>query len=41
MRTEDEYIIHRCLNGEKAAFDFLVEKYKEKVYAFAWDMLHN
>jgi len=25
MRTEDGYIIHKCLNGEKEAFGFLVE----------------
>jgi len=41
MRTEDGYLIDQCLNGEKAAFGFLVDKYKESVYAFAWDMLHN
>ena len=40
MRTEDGYI-DKCLNGEKAAFGFLVDKYKESVYAFAWDMLRN
>jgi len=41
MRTEDGYIIDKCLNGEKAAFGFLVDKYKESVYAFAWDMLND
>ena len=41
MRTEDGYLIDKCLNGEKAAFGFLVDKYKESIYAFAWDMLQN
>ena len=41
MRTEDGYIIDKCLNGGEAAFGFLVDKYKESVYTFAWDMLHN
>jgi len=41
MRTDDEYLIDKCLKGEKAAFGFLVDKYKENVYAFAWNTLHN
>ena len=41
MRTEDGYIIGRCLNGEKAAFGFLVDKYREAVYALAYSKIHN
>ena len=41
MRTEDGYIIHRCLNGDSNAFGFLVDKYKAGVYAFAYERLHN
>ena|GEM_PF-26879 len=41
MRTEDGYIIYRCLNGDSTAFGFLVDKYKEGVYAFAYERLHN
>jgi len=41
MRTEDERIIYKCLNGESEAFGFLVDKYKESVYAFAFSKLRN
>ena len=41
MRTEDGHIIHKCLNGEPEAFGFLVDKYKESVYAFAYTKLRN
>jgi len=38
---EDGYIIYKCINGETEAFGFLVDKYKESVYAFAYSKLHN
>jgi RNA polymerase sigma factor (sigma-70 family) len=41
MRTEDGYIIYKCLNGEPEAFGLLVEKYKVGVYAFVLAKLHN
>ncbi|MBC8228065.1 sigma-70 family RNA polymerase sigma factor, partial [bacterium] len=41
MRTEDGYIINKCLNGEKEAFGFLVDKYRESIYAFAYSKLRN
>jgi len=41
LRTEDGYIIGRCLNGEKAAFGFLVDKYREAVYALAYSNIHD
>lgn len=41
MRTEDGYIIHKCLNGDSAAFGFLVNKYRAGVYASAYDQLRN
>lgn len=41
MRTEDGYIINKCLNGEKSAFGLLVDKYREGVYALAYSKLRN
>jgi RNA polymerase sigma factor (sigma-70 family) len=41
MRIEDGHIIYKCLNGEPEAFGFIVDKYKESVYAFAYTKLHN
>ena len=41
MRTEDGNIIHQCLNGEPGAFGMLVDKYKEGIYAFAYDKLRD
>ena len=41
MRTEDGQIIYKCLNGDSAAFGFLVDKYRESIYAFAYDRLGN
>ena len=41
MRTEDGYIINKCLNGDTAAFGVLVDKYKESIYALAYSKLLN
>jgi RNA polymerase sigma factor (sigma-70 family) len=41
MRTEDGYIINKCLNGDSAAFGLLVDKYKESIYALAYSKLGN
>ncbi|MFC1718013.1 RNA polymerase sigma factor [Candidatus Poribacteria bacterium] len=41
MRTEDGYIVHKCLNGDTAAFGLLVDKYKASIYALAYSKLHN
>ena len=41
MKTEDGYIVHKCLNGDSAAFGFLVDKYRSGVFAFACERLHN
>lgn len=41
MRTEDGQIIYQCLNGDSAMFGFLVEKYKQGVYALAYSKLGN
>ncbi len=41
MRTEDGYIIYKCLNGEPEAFGFLVDKYKASIYAFAYTKLRD
>jgi RNA polymerase sigma factor (sigma-70 family) len=41
MRTEDGHIVQECLNGEPGAFGMLVDKYKEGIYAFAYDKLRS
>ena len=41
MRTEDGYIVYRCLNGESQAFGSLVDKYRDRVYALAYSRLRN
>jgi len=41
MRPEDRYIIHKCLNGDPAAFGILVDKYKASIYALAYSKLRN
>ena len=41
MRTEDGYIIHKCLNGDSAAFGLLVDKYKASIFALAYFKLQN
>ena len=41
MRTEDGYIIQKCLDGDVAAFGLLVDKYKGSVYALAYAKLGN
>ena len=41
MRTEDGHFIGKCLNGEIDAFGFLVDKYRESIFAFAYSKLCN
>lgn len=41
MRTEDGFLISKCLNGDSAAFGILVDKYKAGIYALAYSRLHN
>jgi len=41
VRTEDGYIIQQCLDGNPAAFGFLVDKYKKSVYALAYSEVRN
>jgi RNA polymerase sigma factor (sigma-70 family) len=41
VRTEDGYIIHKCLDGDAAAFGLLVEKYKKGIYALAYSKIGN
>ena len=41
MRTDDGYIINKCLNEEPAAFGMLVDKYKASIYALAYAKLGN
>jgi RNA polymerase sigma factor (sigma-70 family) len=39
MRTEDGYIVRRCLAGESSAFALLVDKYRSDVHALAFSKL--
>ena len=41
VRTEDGYIVSKCLNGESEAFGLLVDKYKEGIYAFIYAKLRD
>ena len=41
MIPNDEELVRRCLNGEQAAFGFLVDKYKGAVHALARKKLRN
>lgn len=41
MRTDDGYIINKCINGEPEAFGLLIEKYKVGIYAFILAKIHN
>jgi len=38
---EDEALVRRTQNGENAAFDVLVERYKERLYATVYHMTSN
>ena len=39
MRTEDGYLISKCLSGERETFGLLVDKYRSSIYAFAYAKL--
>lgn len=41
VRTEDGYLIHKCLSGDSDAFGLLVDKYKSGVYASVYSKLRN
>ena len=41
MRTDDGYIIQKCLDGDSTAFGLLVDKYKKSIYALAYSRIHN
>jgi RNA polymerase sigma factor (sigma-70 family) len=41
MQTEDGEIVYKCLNGKPEAFGFLVDKYRESIFSFAYSELHN
>ena len=38
---EDSEIVQKCLQGDKNAFGQLVEKYKRRLYAFAYRMMRS
>jgi RNA polymerase sigma factor (sigma-70 family) len=41
MRTDDGYIIQKCLDGDSTAFGLLVDKYSKSIYALAYSRIHN
>lgn len=41
MRTEDGFLVSKCLNGDQEAFGILVDKYKAGIYALAYSRLRN
>ena len=41
MQSDDEIIVNRCLQGDQAAFAFLVEKYKGAVHAYAYHRVRD
>jgi RNA polymerase sigma factor (sigma-70 family) len=41
MKTEDGAIIYKCLNGDREAFAFLVDKYKAAIYAYVLAKIGN
>jgi len=41
VRTEDGYLISKCLSGEPETFGLLVDKYRSAIYAFAYARLGN
>lgn len=38
---DDKTLVDRCLNGQKAAFEVLVDRYQKVLYNVALRMLHN
>jgi RNA polymerase sigma factor (sigma-70 family) len=41
MKTEDGAIIFKCLNGDREAFAFLVDKYKAAIYSYVCAKIGN
>lgn len=41
MRTEDGFLISKCLNEDPEAFGILMNKYKAGIYVLAYSRLHN
>src|SRR5262249_59866040 len=39
--TDDQVLVERCRNGEVAAFEPLVEKYRERVWRLAYNYLRD
>ncbi|MBD3182323.1 sigma-70 family RNA polymerase sigma factor [Candidatus Poribacteria bacterium] len=37
----DKYYIEKCLNGDKIAFDFLVNKYRASIYSLSYSKTRN
>jgi RNA polymerase sigma-70 factor (ECF subfamily) len=41
MEPSDEVLVQRCLDGESAAFDVLVQRYQTRVYHLAYRLTHH
>ncbi|MFQ6042488.1 MAG: RNA polymerase sigma factor [Candidatus Poribacteria bacterium] len=41
MQLTDGMLVQRCLNGDKEAFGFLVDRYKEAVFGLAYSKVGN
>jgi tetratricopeptide (TPR) repeat protein len=41
MQLTDEMLVQRCLDGDKEAFGFLVDRYKESVFGLAYSKVGN
>lgn len=41
MRTEDGYLVGKCLDGDPAAFNILVDRYKEGIYSLVYSKILN
>lgn len=41
MECEDSYLVERCLQGDKAAFASIVERYKKRIYSITYSMTRN
>ena len=41
MKTDEQKLIHRAIEGDRDAFGAMVEKYQSAVYALAYEFTRN
>ena len=41
MEQKDSHLVERCLQGDRAAFAILVERYKRQIYSVTYSMTRN